>query len=116
MVRRGIPAEQQTRTGSRCDKGRFAMRTLAQKAPETAPARSAPLHRPHLEQMREMSPIQQLQRRMGNQGLQTLVQAHTQRNREPLSEMARTLAASETPAPSTRRAAIGAAEFGRRTG
>src|SRR5436309_1283604 len=50
------------------------MRTLAQKAPETTSARSAPLHRPHLEQIREMSPIQQLQRRTGNQALQRMLQ------------------------------------------
>src|ERR1043166_887202 len=60
----------------------FAMGTLAQKAPEKVQTKSAPAPRAHAEQIREMSPLQRLQRTMGNQGLQRALQAHMRDTKE----------------------------------
>jgi hypothetical protein len=61
-----------------------------------------------------MSPIRQLQRRVGNQALQRMLQAHAGKAKEDAAGMA--LAASAVPSPSIHRAGIGTAEVGRRTG
>lgn len=50
------------------------MRTLAHKTPQTASAKSAAPHRAHVEQRRAASTIQQLQRRIGKQALQRMLQ------------------------------------------
>jgi len=56
--------------------------TMAQKAPEKVQTKSAPAPRAHAEQIREMSPLQRLQRTMGNQGLQRALQAHMRDTKE----------------------------------
>src|SRR5215210_6581844 len=67
------------------------MRTLAQKRPQTMSAKSAAPHRAHVEQSRAASPIQQLQRRIGNQALQRMLQGVSNaKENAPASERAHT--------------------------
>src|SRR5437764_441088 len=58
------------------------MGSLAQKAPDKAPPKSAPPQRVHAEQIRAMSPIQRLQRRIGNQALQRMLRTMASNGKE----------------------------------
>jgi hypothetical protein len=88
------------------------MRSFAQKAPQPT---SDLLRRPPVAQSAAISPIQQLQRRVGNQALHRMVQAHAGKAKEDAARDA-PVAASKVHSPSIHPVGIGAAEFGRRTG